>query len=345
MAQRIDPDSFLKRSREGVVVDVRTPKEYVAGHIPGAYNIPLFTDEERAVVGTIYKKNGRDAAVQRGLEFVGPRMAGIAQRARQLSEGRGIFLYCWRGGMRSGSVAWLLETAGMNVILLEGGYKAYRHSFEQLLNNHKWRFVLLFGPTACGKTQLLRHVAECGEQVLDFEGIASHKGSVFGGLGQRPQPTTEHFINLLHKRFRELSPDKPVWCEGESMLVGHVFIPQPLYDMVRTGMVIEIGMKREERLDRLMVEYGGFPQEELAVAFSRIAKRMGREQVANAIGFLVAGDIRSAAAMALDYYDKVYARNLLPGNDLINFEAENGDMAGSAKRLIQLKNKFSGYDN
>ncbi len=333
MAQKIEADSFLERSRQGVLIDVRTPAEFAAGHIPGAVNLPLFSDEERAAVGTTYKQIGRDQAVEQGLGFVGPRMAAIVREAKAISQGREIFLYCWRGGMRSGSVAWLLETAGLRVTLLEGGYKAYRHHFFEVLER-PWHFILLCGPTGCGKTELLGHIADRGGQVLDFEGLAHHKGSAFGGLGQQAQPTTEHFINLLHECLRGLDPARPVWCEGESMLVGHVFIPKELFDRVRRDTIVEVSMEREQRLDRLMAEYGCFPAEELAPAFLRITKRMGPEQVVAALEALEGGDVRTAASLALNYYDKSYAR---PASaPAATFRADNSDMARSAEELIKL---------
>ncbi len=338
MARRVDPDTFVQLRRGGVVVDVRTPAEFASGHIPGAHNIPLFSDAQRAEVGTIYKRVGRDEAVHRGLEFVGPRMAAMVTEAGRLSGGREILLYCWRGGMRSGSVGWLLETAGLRVVLLEGGYKAYRHSFEELLDRHKWDFRMLYGATGCGKTELLQRIGALGGQVLDLEGLACHKGSAFGGLGQQRQPSTEHFINLLHESFRGFDPLRPVWCEGESILVGHVYIPNTLFDLLHSGAIIGIDMPLEQRLDRLVAEYGGFPAQQLSEAFGRIAKRMGREQVAEALSALGRGDIRAAARLALEYYDKAYARSF-DKKSTGHFTVDNSDMDGAARRLYELYGK------
>lgn len=335
MAHKLSPEAFLALRPQTALIDVRSPGEFAAGHIPGAHSIPLFTDEQRAAVGTTYVRVGRDQAVELGLELVGPRMVEIVRRAKELAGGRGILLYCWRGGMRSGSVAWLLETAGLKVTLLDGGYKAYRRHFEGLLDL-PWQFVNVCGPTGCGKTELLTRLTAHGEQVLDLEGLARHKGSAFGGIGQGDQPTTEHFINLLHEAFSAFDPARPVWCEGESMLIGRVFIPERLFGMLRTGRNIEVAMRHEQRLARLMAEYGCFPAEELSAAFSRIAKRMGREQSAAAIAALDGGDIAGAASLALDYYDKVYARNLPEDAVVEHFEVDNNDMEASAARLLYM---------
>ncbi len=332
MARMLDPDTFLQLSPQGVVVDVRTPAEFASGHIPGAVNLPLFSNEQRAEVGTIYTRVGRDQAVLRGLEFVGSRLVEIVTRAKEISQGREIFLHCWRGGMRSGSVAWLLETAGLKVSLLQGGYKAYRHSFNELLERHKWQFIILGGKTGSGKTELLEHLAGMGEQVLDLEGLANHKGSAFGGLGRGGQPTTEHFINLLHNAFRGFDPGRRIWCENESMLVGHVFIPKELFDLIHTtGRLIEVVMPVEQRLDRLVGEYGCFSQEELAAAFTRIGKRLGWDKLAEAQKALEAGDMRTAAALALGYYDKAYSTG---GGTVVDLD--NADMRGCAEKLLKL---------
>lgn len=336
MVRTLTTDDFLNSAQQGVIIDVRTPAEFELGHIVGAVNIPLFTNEERAVVGTIYKRTGHDQAVEKGLEFVGMRLADLVRQAKQVSAGRPLFLYCWRGGMRSASVAWLFSTAGLEVTLLKGGYKAYRGSFEQILESAPFNMILVSGATGCGKTELLHRIEEYGEQVLDLEGIANHKGSVFGGFGQEPQPTTEHFINLLHTRIRQCDLSKPIWCESESMLIGHVFLPQGLYNRMRQGIIVEVTMDIEQRLDRLVIEYGSFSTEMLIHSFTKIQKRLGNDKTQHAIAALNQGDVRAAARIALGYYDKAYAKS---GSQealdrAIAFTADNNDMEQSAKRLI-----------
>lgn len=330
MLQSVEVDEFLKGD---VIIDVRTPAEFESGHIIGAINIPLFTNEERAVVGTLYVRKGREQAIEKGLEFVGPRMADMVRQAKKTAAGRAVNVHCWRGGMRSGSVGWLLSTAGLDVNVLKGGYKAYRHSFEQMLDEIPWKIILLAGSTGSGKTELLHHIADSGEQVLDLEGLANHKGSAFGGIGQPQQPTTEQFINKLHHRFREFDPSKQIWCEGESILIGHVFMPQKLYDLMRHGLQIEIEMSVEQRLDRLMVEYGNFSAGDLIASFEKIRKRFGFDQTKQAIELVGQGEIRAAATMALKYYDKAYKKNAV--NEIV-FKADNSDMSLSAERLSAL---------
>lgn len=362
MVKTLDIEEFMARHTTGAgrgccVVDVRTPLEFERGHIPGAVNMPLFTNEERAEVGTLYVKVGRDEAVQRGLEFVGPRMAQMVSRAREIVETfygavhdandannctshdnvgakKVIYLYCWRGGMRSGSVAWLLDTAGFDVCLVRGGYKAYRRSFEAMLDGVAWDFRVLSGSTGCGKTELLHHLGNMGEQVLDLEGLANHKGSVFGALGQHTQPSNEQFTNILHSVFRGLDPGRAVWCENESMSIGRVSMPPALYALIRRSPRVEVQMDVEQRLDRLMVEYGDFSTQSLADAFAKITKHMGREQVADAIAALERGEVRLAACMALKYYDKVYKKT--EATDVQVFVADNRDMVEAARCLLNI---------
>lgn len=309
MKQTLPADEFLSRSRQGVVIDVRSPGEYRAGHIPGAVSLPLFSDAERAEVGTLYTRVGRNEAVERGLEIVGPKMAGFVRTARGLSAGKTLYIYCWRGGMRSGSMAWLMRTAGMQAVVLEGGYRAYRRSFAELLGNRPWRFIIVGGFTGCGKSDVLRAMAARGEQVLDLEALASHKGSVFGALGQDEQPTTEEFINRIHHCFRNLDPSRPVWIEGESQTIGHVVVPTGLYRMMQSAPLVMFSLDPAARLRRLVAEYGCFGTGELAEAFAKIAKRLG-DGYPRALQCLERGDIEGAAVIAMNYYDKCYTRSI-----------------------------------
>ncbi|MFN7899561.1 MAG: tRNA 2-selenouridine(34) synthase MnmH, partial [Synechococcaceae cyanobacterium] len=190
-------DAFL--AIDGPLLDVRSPAEFAQGHIPGAINLPVFDDAERAEIGTLYKQQGREAAVLRGLALVGPRLeslaACLAERAAA-SPGQPLRLQCWRGGMRSDSVAWLAGRLGLATLVLQGGYKAYRQwvlaQFERA-----WPLRLLGGRTGTGKTALLLALRQRGVAVLDLEGLAHHRGSSFGGLGLPPQPSSEHYENRL----------------------------------------------------------------------------------------------------------------------------------------------------
>ena len=331
------PDEFLEHSREGIVIDVRTPAEYEAGHIPGAHNIPLFTNEERAIIGTLYVQVGKDPAVERGLELVGPKLADFVRQARELSAGKPLFLYCWRGGMRSGSMAWLFRTAGFKTFLLKGGYKAYRRSFIDLLDKYPWKIVVLGGPTGCGKTEILHRLQEKGQQVIDLEGLAHHKGSAFGALGEPEQPTTEHFMNLLHDRIRRLNPEQPVWCEGESLSIGRIFIPAEFHAMMLSGAFVKLDLPNEERVQHILKDYGNFSAEELIGSFQKIEKRLGNKATNLAIEHIRNGELAEAVAIALRYYDKGYAASMQKHwPNITSSLAINSDTEASANKLIEL---------
>ena len=306
MEEILLPVNFLEQSLEGVMIDVRTPSEFRVGHIPGAVNLPLFTDEERAEVGTLYVKQGKERAVEKGLELVGPKLAGFVVQARKLACGNPLYLYCWRGGMRSASMTWLFRTAGLKTLLLKGGYKAYRHAFLQLLEDQPWKFVILGGPTGCGKTDILHQMRKTGQQVIDLEGLAHNKGSAFGALGETEQPTTEQFTNELHSCLRKLDPNKPVWCEGESLNIGKVYIPNEFYALMVSGLFIRMDLPRALRVEHILKEYGQFSEEELIISFFKLERRLGGEATSRAIHHITQGELEEAILIALQYYDKGY---------------------------------------
>ena len=273
--------------------------------MPGAYSLPLFSNEERAEVGTIYAKSGKFAAIERGLEIVGPRLSRMLRQGKALSRKGKLMVYCWRGGMRSASVAWLLRLENVDLEVYPGGYKGYRRSFSDLLDLG-WRFVVLGGPTLCGKTEILKTLAQQGEQVLDLEGMARHKGSAFGGLGQGEQPNNEQFSNLLHFELEKMDPTRIVWCEGESLNIGKVTMPREFYDLLDASPMIHLTIPKESRLQRAMTEYGSMPSKLLEDSFEKIKRRIGLDVAQKGISAIENGDLKTAIALAMDYYDKTY---------------------------------------
>ena len=293
----------------GPVVDVRSPAEFAQGHIPGAINLPLFSDAERAEVGTTYKRQGRQQAVSLGLQLVGPRLEQLGSGLRQVLEGREpgavLRLHCWRGGMRSGSVAWLAGVLELPVQLLEGGYKAYRRWALELFEQ-PWPLRVLAGRTGTGKTDLLHALAALGVAVVDLEGLAHHRGSSFGGLGLPPQPSSEHYENRLALALWRLREAGPIWLEAESAQVGRCRIPGSLWRQMKTAPALEICRPLEERLQRLVEVYGHQGQEPLRQATARIARRLGPQRTALALEAINAGDWAEACRQMLDYYDRCY---------------------------------------
>jgi len=336
------PTDFLEQSREGVLIDVRTPSEFLSGHIPGAVNLPLFTDEERAEVGILYVKECKDKAVEKGLERVGPKLAGFVVQARLLSEGKPLFLYCWRGGMRSASMAWLFRTAGIRTFLLEGGYKAYRHSFLQLLEDFPWKIIVLGGPTGCGKTDILHCLQKKGQQVIDLEGLARHKGSAFGSLGESEQPTTEQFGNELHNCMRNLNPEKPVWCEGESLNIGQIYIPNEFYTKMLSGLFIQFELSKVFRVKHILKDYGHFSVKELIASFHKLERRLGGEATSHAIQHIIQGELEEAIVIALRYYDKGYESSIRKSwPEIHTYVANSNNPEISALRLLKFYKTIS----
>lgn len=297
--------TFLELRPQSVVIDVRTPAEFKQGHIAGSVNIPLFTDEERVVVGTLYKKVGKDAAIDKGLEFVGPRMATMVSQARKLYNGNPLLLYCWRGGMRSNSVAWLFNTAGIEAHTVVGGYKSYRREFGHYLQK-TWNYIVVGGATGSGKTDLLKALETSGNQVIDLEGLAHHKGSSFGAIGELPQPSTEQFENMIFEKMLTFDIAKPVWLENESRTIGKVFIPQKMFADMEKCLLIRLQVPLETRVKRLVRDYTLCNKEDLLNAVERITKRLGGVAAKRAKEAIEVGDFALAAEILLAYYDKTY---------------------------------------
>lgn len=325
------------------VVDVRSPGEYSQGHIPGACNLPLFSDEERAEVGTVYKQRGHEEAVFRGLAIVGPKMEDFARKARSIAgSGLEVAMYCSRGGMRSGSLSWLFAQAGVRVHLLEGGYKAFRQyalSFlEGLGKAQPYSLLVLGGRTGSGKTDVLRRMAFLGAQVLDLEGMACHRGSAFGSVKDKDQPSCEHFSNQLALALSRFDPALPVWVEDESENIGLVNQPKAFYHLLRASALVVLDVPRHLRQKRVLEEYGDIPNHEMSQALDRIHKRLGGLAHKQAHEFLDKGDLSSLACVLLDYYDRAYDKQIRSREPVAVVHAERASTA--AKRLVELEREF-----
>lgn len=294
---------------DGVILDVRSPAEFEQGHIPGALSFPLFSNEERSQIGICYKHEGRDAAVELGFAIAGPRFAQLIATAKQMSPDRQVRLHCWRGGMRSESVGWMLGLAGFRVTTLMGGYKAFRRWALSMFQIPR-PIVILGGMTGTGKTDILHELRQQGEQVLDLEAIAHHRGSSFGSLGMPPQPTNEQFENAIALEWSCLDPQRPVWIEAESKRIGLCRIPEALFDQMDASPILEVVRSRQERLALLVEVYGTAATETLITATERIRKRLGGARTQEAIALLQERRLAEAVDLILAYYDKTYTYDL-----------------------------------
>lgn len=312
MAKVLHIADFIEKVDTMPVIDVRSPKEFAQGHIPTAVNIPIFSDEERAIVGTLYKQKGREEAILKGLEIVGTKLADFARTAKQLAKDKKLLVHCWRGGMRSGSMAWLFDTTGLQTFTLEKGYKNYRRYvltfFEQKLN-----MLIIGGMTGSGKTDILKEIIKKGQKGIDLEGLAHHKGSAFGSIGQAEQPTTEQFENdlqfLLYQILRN-SPSASVWLEDESSHIGKVYLPKPFWGQMQDNHLIYIQLPKNLRIERLVREYTNCDKTLLENAILKIRKRLGFDKAGEALKALEVGDFAKVADITLVYYDKAYTYDI-----------------------------------
>ncbi|MGZ4048168.1 MAG: tRNA 2-selenouridine(34) synthase MnmH [Bacteroidia bacterium] len=309
MPTSINISEFLKLSETHPILDVRTPAEFEQGHIPGAINLPLFTNEERIIIGTLYKKEGKQAAVLKGLELVGPKLHQFISEANKIPNSGMFLFHCWRGGMRSSSMAWLFESYGHKSVTLKGGYKSYRKHVLSSFDSEK-NIVILGGKTGSGKTLILQELKKQGEQIIDLEKIAHHKGSSYGAFGEEKQLSQEQFENELSFYFSKINSEKKCWLEDESRKIGSNILPVSLWVQMRNAKVFFIGLSLKSRINYLVNEYGKFSKEELIAATERIGKRLGGQHVKRAIEAIEQGDLKTACEISLVYYDKTYEYGL-----------------------------------
>ena len=288
------------------LLDVRSPAEFLQGHIPGAHSFPLFSDLERAEVGTLYKKAGKDAAVKLGLHMVGPKLASFVEQAETLCCSKRAFqLYCWRGGMRSHSLAWLLQTAGFSCHVLTGGYKAFRHwTLDQF--QKPYRLMVLGGLTGSGKTDLLHKLRQQNEQVIDLEALAQHRGSSFVHLGCPPQPSSEHFENTLAWQLSQLDLRLPIWIEDESRQIGTCHLPLALWTQMSGAVFMWIHSPIEDRVKRLLGSYGEYAPQAIIASVERLVRKLGAVRTQQVVHAIQNRAMESAVAMVLEYYDQTY---------------------------------------
>ncbi len=403
-------NEFLLASNGHLLLDVRSPAEYAHAHLPGAVNLPLFSNDERKVVGTAYKQGSRQQAIKIGLDYFGPKMRSMVEEVEVLVQSskskvqsqkfkvhsptiasetvgsqefidhdneaaksikdaadfelltlnselkygslvpatKSVFLYCWRGGMRSGGVAWLLNLYGFNVTVLTGGYKSFRRRCLEVLQQ-PCELKILGGYTGSGKTKVLTELKNRGEKTIDLEAIARHKGSAFGRVGDGVQPSQEMFENLLSCQLLTLREEEeketgsgqnaigngqftthnspltppasaeamagkhhaPIWVEDESQRIGQVNIPNTFWNNMRQSPVSFLDIPFEERLEYITTEYGNIDPAILIEATQRITKRLGGVETKNTIAFIEAGNVREAFRILLRYYDKLYHKALL----------------------------------
>lgn len=323
------------------VLDVRSPGEFEYGHLPGSINMPILEDHQREEIGILYKKHGKEAAFDRGLELIGPKMAHFVRRARRKLPGKKVLIHCWRGGMRSASMSWLLTMAGFDCQLLEGGYKAFRNYGKEQMSLAQHCYII-GGYTGSAKTHVLYELKNLGEQILDIEMEAHHRGSSFGAIGQEEQVNNEQFENNLICLWLDFDLSKTIWVEDESRILGSNHLPAELYETIRKSKVFKLNIPLKTRAQNLKVDYAHLQRSELEQAIRRIEKKLGGQHMQKAIDALNNDDPLTVAEISLVYYDKTYEYGLSKRDQdsIIEIDQTLSQPEEIAKHLIHIANQM-----
>jgi len=289
-------------------IDVRSPGEFADDHIPGAVNIPIFDNDERKEIGTLYKMTGKDRAIVRGTEIAGGKLSHIVSDIRQYRD-RSLVIYCARGGMRSGSVTSLLISLGMKVRRLDQGYKGYRRHVREALTSltiEKPVFIIQ-GLTGTGKSEILAHIPES----LDLEGMAGHRSSLFGAIGLE-QSSQKKFESLILHRLNELTDAPFIAIEGESRKIGNLHIPDALFSLMRRSPAVLITAPMERRAEIIVNEYGPDCTADVVIPIVHsLNRKLGRETIAALEEMFLAGNLIDFTSLLLEkYYDPLYQHSL-----------------------------------
>jgi tRNA 2-selenouridine synthase len=295
------------------VVDVRTPLEFAEDHLPGAINVPILNNEERVEVGTIHKQVGPQQARQRGLELTCGRFGAMVAEIAAQAGGRPVLVYCWRGGLRSLSMAILLEMTGRPVVQLRGGYKAFRGQVIDFFKDFRPAepLIVIHGMTGTGKTTFINGLDRQRWTTIDLEGLACHRGSAFGEVGLDQGLSQKRFETLLWDDFRQAPADRPIVLEGESPRIGRIALPGNLYEVMSASCKVWCHASLDTRVRRLAVEYAHEEyRQAMAEALERIRKKLGGQRYAELTGLLADWDIEGLGRGLIEYYyDKLYYKH------------------------------------
>ncbi|WP_101046701.1 tRNA 2-selenouridine(34) synthase MnmH [Macromonas nakdongensis] len=298
------------------VIDARTEAEYAEDHLPGAINWPTLNNEERIVIGTMYKQVSAFEAKKRGAALSARNIAAhIEREALDKPKGWKPLVYCWRGGNRSGALATILGAIGFQVTLIEGGYKAWRGALLETLPAlaQRLHYRVVCGPTGTGKTRLLHALAAQGAQVLDLEALACHRSSVLGLVPGQPQPSQKHFDSLVWDALRRFDPSRPVYVESESKKVGNLRVPDALMDAMRASPCLDVQLAEDERVALLLEDYAFFLEdpEFFCQRLDALTQLQGRAVIDDWQAQVRAGQAPAVVRELLArHYDPVYAASI-----------------------------------
>lgn len=309
--------AFALREKGAVVIDARSPSEFAEATIPGAVNVPVLDDAERAEVGTLYKQIGKKEARQRGVELVAPKIPAMVAKVAELQEktSQPVVVFCWRGGMRSLALVQFLELAGVPARQLEGGHKGFRGHVLEFLEQANWgRMIVLRGLTGVGKTNYLLKLSAAGYPMIDLEGLANHRGSAFGSLGLPSQPGQKMFEALLWDELRKIPRDGYVLAEGESRHIGRVALPVKVYKSLQIETSIWLKASLPMRVRNILEDYPAIDslKNDFVGPIKALKDKLGKKQVAEYLEWLDAGDWEKLVGDLMEnYYDPLY-RHTLP---------------------------------
>jgi tRNA 2-selenouridine synthase len=331
MAKAIEISEFFDLNVP--LIDVRTPLEFVQGHVPGAFNIPIFSNEERVMVGTTYKQQSREAAILLGFDLTGNKWSGFIKQALEIAPEKKVAVHCWRGGMRSGAMAWALGLYGFEVYTIAGGYKKFRRwTLEQF--EKPWPLIVLGGMTGSGKTNILDGLSKLNEQVIDLENLAQHRGSSYGSMNHMIQPTQEQFENNFAVALQRLDFNQRIWVEDESLTIGKRVVPNTFWKNMRNSKLINLIVPIDQRVNFLVQEYGVLDATFLVECTERVKKRLGPEQTKHAIEAINDDRMAEFIRLLLVYYDKNYSKGIAKRDPENIYPLECGsDAVFNAKKI------------
>ena len=335
-----------------VIVDVRSEGEYGDTTIPGAVNVPLLNNEERARVGTVYKQVSPVAARRLGMELISPKLVELVNTIEtKAAPGKKVILFCWRGGLRSQFVSYVLDLMGFDVYRINGGYKAYRSCVNAYINESvlPHRAVVTHGLTGVGKTLVLRELLNMGMPVLDLEGLAVHRGSVYGKVGLPPSPTQKHFEALIFKELKRAEEKGIFLVECESRRLGRLLVPIPIMNAMKNGYRILLYTSLEVRIRRSIDEYMAGMQDkdvvpQLLEATSALVRYLGNKKVEMLNSYIVQGQIdRAVEFLLVEYYDPLYKYPDRPAPEY-HLSVDTTDIKSAAEKIYGFVSGLAEYD-